>query len=181
MKRERNTQTIEAEMRKEQESLKKAQDKIRSLNAELTTAKKREKARRYNELGSTIEEVLGVGELSRQDLQVLVDYFQMPVRFNNGTSTTRAAQVSKAIKTQRAKISAAGRSSPNEVTSADPKPEAVPSGRQGTAGDGRGRQASFASWIATRFAPAIQEASRERSMLLASPCRETCKGGFAPL
>ena len=91
MKRERNTQTIEAEMRKEQESLKKAQDKIRSLNAELTTAKKREKARRYNELGSTIEEVLGVGELSRQDLQVLVDYFQMPVRFNNGTSTTQSS------------------------------------------------------------------------------------------
>lgn len=138
MKKERDAQTIEAEMRKEQKSLKKSQDKIRSLNAELTTAKKREKARRYNELGSTIEEVLGVGELSRQDLQVLVDYFQMPVRFNNGTSTTRAAQVSKAIKTQRAKISAAGRSSPNEATSADPKPEAVPSGRQGFAGTGNG-------------------------------------------
>ena len=68
MKRERDTQTIEAEMRKEQKSLKKAQDRIRSLNAELTTAKKREKARRYTEIGSAIEDVLGVGELSKHDL-----------------------------------------------------------------------------------------------------------------
>lgn len=139
MKKERDAQTIEAAMRKEQESLKKTQDKIRSLNAELTTAKKREKARRYNAIGSAIEDVLGVGELSKYDLQVLVDYFQMTVHFNNGTQTTRAAQVSEAIKNQRAKVSAAGNSTSNVATSANPKPEAVPSGRQGFTGTGNGR------------------------------------------
>lgn len=39
MKKERDSQTIEAEMKKRQEILKKKHDKIRSLNAELTTAK----------------------------------------------------------------------------------------------------------------------------------------------
>ncbi len=145
MNKERDAQTIEAEMRKEQESLKKAQDKIRSLNAELTTAKKREKARRYNEIGSAIEDVLGVGELSKYDLQVLVDYFRMPVHFNNGTQTTRAAQVSDAIKKQRDKVSAAGSSTPNGAISADPKPEAVPSGRQGFTGTGNGSSLPFPS------------------------------------
>lgn len=145
MKKERDAQTIEAAMRKEQESLKKTQDKIRSLNAELTTAKKREKARRYNAIGSAIEDVLGVGELSKYDLQVLVDYFQMTVHFNNGTQTTRAAQVSEAIKNQRAKVSAAGNSTSNVATSANPKPEAVPSGRQGFTGTGNGRSLPFPS------------------------------------
>ncbi|WP_417208892.1 hypothetical protein [Acidaminococcus fermentans] len=143
MKRERDTQTIEAEMRKEQKSLKKAQDRIRSLNAELTTAKKREKARRYTEIGSAIEDVLGVGELSKHDLKVLVDYFQMPVHFNNGTQTTRAAQVSEAIKAKRAKVSAAESSAPNGATSADSKLEAVPSGRQGFTGTGNGSSLPF--------------------------------------
>lgn len=143
MKKERDAQTIEAAMRKEQESLKKTQDKIRSLNAELTTAKKREKARRYNAIGSAIEDVLGVGELSKYDLQVLVDYFQMTVHFNNGTQTTRAAQVSEAIKTQRAKVSTGGSSAPNGATSADSKPEAVPMGRQGFTGTGNGSSLPF--------------------------------------
>ena len=138
MKKERDSQTIEAEMKKRQEILKKEHDKIRSLNAELTTAKKREKARRYNEIGSAIEDVLGVGALSKYDLQILIDYFQMTVHFNNGTQTTRAAQVSEAIKTQRAKVSAAGSSAPNGATNADSKPEAVPSGRQGFTGTGDG-------------------------------------------
>ena len=138
MKKERDAQTIEAEMKKRQEILKKEHDKIRSLNAELTTAKKREKARRYNGIGSVIEDVLGVGELSKYDLQVLIDYFQMTVHFNNGTQTTRAAQVSDAIKNQRAKVSAVGKSAPNGDTSADSKPEAVPPGRQGFTGTGNG-------------------------------------------
>lgn len=72
VKRERDTQTIEEEMRKEQKSLKKAQDRIRSLNAELTTAKKREKTRRYNAIGSAIEEVLDVGEMTTEDLKELM-------------------------------------------------------------------------------------------------------------
>lgn len=145
MKRERDAQTIEAEMKKRQEILKKEHDKIRSLNAELTTAKKREKARRYNKIGSAIEDVLGVGELSQYDLQILIDYFQMPVHFNNGTQTTRAAQVSEAIKTQRAKVSAAGNSTSNVATSANSKPEAVPSGRQGFTGPGNGSPLPFPS------------------------------------
>lgn len=143
MKKERDAQTIEAEMKKRQEILKKEHDKIRSLNAELTTAKKREKARRYNTIGSAIEDVLGVGELSNHDLQVLVDYLQMPIHFKNGVQTTRAAQVAGAIKNQRAKISAAGSPSPNEATSADSKPNAVPSGRQGFAGTGNGSTLPF--------------------------------------
>lgn len=138
MKKERDAQTIEAEMKKRQEILKKEHDKIRSLNAELTTAKKREKARRYNAIGSAIEDVLGVGELSNHDLQVLVDYFRMPVHFNNGTQTTRATQVSDAIKTQRAKVSAAGSSASNGATSAASNRDAVPSGRQGFTGTGNG-------------------------------------------
>lgn len=143
MKKERDAQTIEAAMRKEQESLKKTQDKIRFLNAELTTAKKREKARRYNEIGSAIEDVLGVGELSKLDIKVLVDYFRMAVHFNNGTQTTRAAQVSEAIKNQRAKISAAGSSASNGATSAASNRDAVPSGRQGFAGTGNGSTLPF--------------------------------------
>lgn len=67
----------------------------------------------------------------------------MPVHFNNGTQTTRAAQVSEAIKTQRAKVSAAGSSAPNGATSANPKPEAVPSGRQGFTGTGNGNTLPF--------------------------------------
>lgn len=145
MKKERDAQTIEAEMRKEQEFFKKAKDKIRSLNAELTTAKKREKTRRYNAIGSAIEEALSVGELSREDLNVLIDCFKRPVHTKDGTATTIAIRFANAIKNQRAKINAAGSSSPNEATSADPKPEAVPPGRQGFTGTGNGSTLPFPS------------------------------------
>ena len=145
MKKERDAQTIEAAMRKEQESLKKTQDKIRSLNAELTTAKKREKARRYNAIGSAIEEALSVGELSREDLNVLIDCFKRPVHTKDGTETTIAMRFANVIKAQRAKVSAAGCSTLNGAISADPKPEAVPMGRQGFTGAGNGSTLPFPS------------------------------------
>lgn len=138
MKKERDVQTIEAEMKKRQEILKKEHDKIRSLNAELTTAKKREKARRHNKIGSAIEDVLGVGELSDADLMVLIDCFKVTFHTKNGVETTMAVKFANAIKNQRAKVSAAGSSAPNGATNADSKPEAVPSGRQGFTGTGDG-------------------------------------------
>ncbi|WP_288274307.1 hypothetical protein [uncultured Acidaminococcus sp.] len=138
MKKERDAQTIEAEMKKRQEILKKEHDKIRSLNAELTTAKKREKARRYNKIGSAIEDVLGVGELSDADLMVLIDCLRIPFHTKDGVETTIGMRFANAIKTQRAKVSAAGSSAPNGATSANPKPEAVPAGRQGFTGTGNG-------------------------------------------
>ena len=43
MKKERDAKTIEAEMRKEQESLRRAKDQIRTLNAELTVNRRSER------------------------------------------------------------------------------------------------------------------------------------------
>lgn len=138
MKKERDTRTIEAEMQKRQEQLKKAQNEIRSLNAELTTAKKREKARRYAAIGSAIEKVLGVGELSNNDLNVLIYYLEKPFHSAGGSQTTMAAKFSEAIKAERAKVSAAPNMASNRPASAASKPEAVPSGRQGFTGTGNG-------------------------------------------
>ncbi|MGN8792475.1 hypothetical protein [Acidaminococcus fermentans] len=143
VKRERDTQTIEEEMRKEQKSLKKAQDRIRSLNAELTTAKKREKTRRYNAIGSAIEEVLDVGEMTTEDLKELMYCLKKPIRFKDGTETTMATKFSNVIKTQRAKVSAAGSSASNGATSAASNRDAVPSGRQGFTGTGNGSTLPF--------------------------------------
>lgn len=145
MKRERDADTIEAEMKKRQEILKKERDKIRSLNAELTTAKKREKAKRYNAIGTAIEEVLEVGELSCDDLSVLIDCFKRPVHTKDGTETTIAMRFANVIKAQRAKVSAAGNSTSAVAISANPKPEAVPSGRQGFTGTGNGSTLPFPS------------------------------------
>ncbi|MDY2870875.1 MAG: hypothetical protein SOU14_08285 [Succiniclasticum sp.] len=143
MSKLRDVKTIEKEMKKRQEMMKKEQDRIRSLNGELSAAKKREKARRYQAIGSAIEDVLGVGELSWHDLKVLVDYLQMHIHFKNGVQTTRAAQVAGAIKSQRAKVSAVGKPTQDMATSADSKPDAVPSGRQGFTGTGNGSTLPF--------------------------------------
>ena len=145
MKRERDADTIEAEMKKRQEILKKERDKIRSLNAELTTAKKREKAKRYNAIGTAIEEVLEVGELSCDVLSVLIDCFKRPVHTKDGTETTIAMRFANVIKAQRAKVSAAGNSTSAVAISANLKPEAVPSGRQGFTGTGNGSTLPFPS------------------------------------
>ena len=96
MKKERDAKTIEAEMRKEQESLRRAKDQIRTLNAELTTAKKREKARRYGAIGSAIEESLGVGELSTEDLKELIACLKRPIRLKDGSETTTAMRPTSA-------------------------------------------------------------------------------------
>ena len=138
MKKERDAKTIKAEMQKEQEELKKKQEKIRSLNAELTTAKKREKARRYGAIGSAIEETLGVGELSAEDLRELVACLKRPIHLKDGSETTTAVRLAHAIEMQRAKVSTTKNPAPNGAISADPKPEAVPSGRQGFTGTGNG-------------------------------------------
>ncbi|WP_074738237.1 hypothetical protein [Acidaminococcus fermentans] len=131
MKKERDAKTIKAEMQKEQEKLKKKQEKIRSLNAELTTAKKREKARRYGAIGSAIEETLGVGELSAEDLRELVACLKRPIHLKDGSETTTAVRLAHAIEMQRAKVSAGENPVPNGPVSADQNREAVPGERQG--------------------------------------------------
>ena len=138
MKKERDAQTIKAEMRKKQESLRRTQDQIRSLNAELTTAKKREKARRQQKIGAAIEEALGVGELSAEDLQELVECLKRPIHLKDGSETTTAMRLAHAIKMQRAKVSAAENPVPNGPVSANQNREAVPGGRQGFTRPGDG-------------------------------------------
>ena len=139
MKKERDAKTIKAEMQKEQEELKKKQEKIRSLNAELTTAKKREKARRYGAIGSAIEETLGVGELSAEDLRELVACLKRPIHLKDGSETTTAVRLAHAIEMQRANVSTGENSAPNGPASADQNREAVPGGRQDFTGTGDGR------------------------------------------
>ena len=130
MAKERDVKTIEAEMKKSQKVMKKEQNKIRSLNAELTTAKKREKARRHQAIGSAIEEVLDVGELSSDDMTELIRWFKKEVHSKNGSVTTIAKGVAERIKKAREKISAVENTSSAENRSADLKPSAVPTERQ---------------------------------------------------
>ena len=130
MTKERNAETIEKEMKKSQEIVKKEQNKIRSLNAELTTAKKREKARRYQAIGSAMEKVLGIGELSNDDITTLINCLKVKAYSKDGTVTTTAERLANAIKEERGKISAMENTSSAENRSAASKPSAVPSERQ---------------------------------------------------
>ena len=150
MKKERDAKTIEAEMRKEQESLRRAKDQIRTLNAELTTAKKREKARRYGAIGSAIEESLGVGELSTEDLKELIACLKRPIRLKDGSETTTAMRLANAIKMQRAKVIAGENPVPNGPASADQNREAVPGGRQGFTAKGRATSSTTSESAAQR-------------------------------
>lgn len=139
MAKERDSKTIEADMKKCHKALQKDRSKMLSLNAELTAAKKREKAQRQQAIGAAIEEVLGIGALSEEDLAVLIYCFKRELHFKNGSVKSVTKNVAKEILKAREKVTAAQKASSNEDGSADQKPIAVPTARQGFDGGETGR------------------------------------------
>lgn len=130
MPKVRDSKTIEKAIKKSDDVVKREKKKRRSLNGELSAAKRREKAQRQQKIGAAIEEVLGVGELADHDLTVLIDCFKLRAYTKNGSITTTASRLAKAILDERKKVSAEEKASSTEDGSVDQKPSAVPQERQ---------------------------------------------------
>lgn len=138
MPKVRPVKTIEKAIKKSDAIIGKEKKKRRSLNGELSAAKRREKAQRQQKIGAAIEEVLGAGALSDKDLKVLIDCIKMPFHSKDGSITTYAQRLANNIKDERAKVSAANDTSLSEDVCTDQKPSAVPQERQDFAGEKTG-------------------------------------------
>lgn len=134
----RDSKTIKKEIKKRKDIRERENDKLRSLNGELSAAMRREKAQRQQTIGAAIEELLGVGALSDNDQMVLIDKLKITAHSIDGSVTTTAERLANAIKEERAKVSAAKDTSLNEDDSADQKPIAVPTERQDFASEESG-------------------------------------------
>lgn len=130
----RDVKTIKKEIKKRKDIREREDEKLRSLNGELSAAVRREKAQRQQAIGAAIEELLGVGALSDDDQMVLIARLKITAHSKDGSVATTAERLANAIKEERAKVSATKDTFLNEDGSADQKPSAVPTERQDFAG-----------------------------------------------
>jgi len=134
----RDSKTIKKEIKKRKDIREREDEKLRSLNGELSAAMRREKAQRQQTIGAAIEELLGVGALSDEDQMVLIDRLKITAHSRDGSVATTAERLANAIKEERAKVSAEKDKSLNENGSADSNPSTVPSERQDFASEESG-------------------------------------------
>lgn len=83
-RREMDSEAIQKMLDKAQTEYKNQREKINQLAAQLTTAKRRENAKRHQAIGKAIEEALGVDALSQEEQDHLLAWFTRPRQKANG-------------------------------------------------------------------------------------------------
>ena len=71
--------------------IQKRQKRIRQLNARISTVTRKENAKRRQIIGKAIEDTLGVGKLSQEELDYLVKWFTVPRNFSDGETLSLAS------------------------------------------------------------------------------------------
>lgn len=100
-RREMDSEAIQKMLDKAQTEYKNQREKINQLAARLTTAKRRENAKRHQAIGKAIEDVLGVGALSQDELNHLLNWFTHPRQKANGETYSPASWLGAEITKMR--------------------------------------------------------------------------------
>lgn len=99
--REMGSEAIQKMLDKAQSEYEDQRKKIKQLSARLTTAKRRENAKRHQAIGEAIEEALGVDALSQDELDHLLNWFTRPRQKANGETYSPASWLSAEISKMR--------------------------------------------------------------------------------
>lgn len=85
------SEKIRKKLEKVEAEGKKKQDEIKRLTGQLSAAKKKENAERRQTIGKAIEDAIGVGELSQEEVDQLIKWFITPLKEINGEIISRSS------------------------------------------------------------------------------------------
>lgn len=99
--KEMDSKAIQKKLDKAKAEYKNQREKINQLAARLTTARRRENAKRHQAIGEAIEEALGVDALSQEELDHLLNWFTRPRQKANGETYSPAGWLGAEITKMR--------------------------------------------------------------------------------